>query len=166
MEGHNFQPGDLVVTNFSGYQHWSIVSDRVCKNGQLMLISATKRNGTVKEEPYEVVTQGAYSYKVTGLAFARLPSEVISLARTFENKWNYSLLSANCEHFARYIACGEYKSEQVSNGVSASLFVGTAISLAIEKPKAGMLLLLTALAGVTAVYLSKGESSGEYLYNN
>jgi hypothetical protein len=56
------QTGDVVVTQFGLYQHWSVVSDRLCSLGKNMLISATKRTGTVQEEPWDDVTQGKHTY--------------------------------------------------------------------------------------------------------
>jgi hypothetical protein len=56
------QAGDVVVTQFGIYQHWSLVSDRLCSLGKNMLISATKRTGTVQEESWDDVTQGKHTY--------------------------------------------------------------------------------------------------------
>jgi hypothetical protein len=55
------QAGDVVVTTFGMDQHWSLVSDKFCSLGKNMLISATKRTGTVREEPWDDVTQGKLS---------------------------------------------------------------------------------------------------------
>lgn len=60
MSIQNLNAGDIVVSNFDVYQHWSLVSDSLCEKGLPMLISATKRNGTVQEESWDVVTQGKY----------------------------------------------------------------------------------------------------------
>jgi hypothetical protein len=51
------QAGDVVVTTFGMDPHWSLVSDKFCSLGKNMLISATKRTGTVREEPWDDVTQ-------------------------------------------------------------------------------------------------------------
>ncbi|MCF6441060.1 hypothetical protein L1077_16610 [Pseudoalteromonas luteoviolacea] len=62
MNSQTVQPGDVVVSQFGLYQHWAVVSDMVCSQGKNMLISASKRTGTVKEEPWDTVTQGSHTY--------------------------------------------------------------------------------------------------------
>ncbi len=40
-------PGNVVVTDFGAYQHFSLASDQLSSNGFPKLISATKRTGSV-----------------------------------------------------------------------------------------------------------------------
>ena len=52
------RPGDLIVTSMGSYEHYSIVSDRRCPLGKLMLLSARAETRTVREEPYDDVVRG------------------------------------------------------------------------------------------------------------
>ena len=63
METLNIMPGDVVATDFGVYQHLSVVSNIVDETGKNKLISATKRTGAVKEENWDLVTQGRSTYK-------------------------------------------------------------------------------------------------------
>ena len=91
--------GDVVVTQFDIYQHWSIVSDQCCSLGKNMLISATKRTGTVQEEPWDDVTQGKQTY-ISDVSTEKSIPQVLSDARSQIGSWKYSLTDGNCEHFA------------------------------------------------------------------
>ena len=64
MEEINVKPGDIIVTNYGTYQHWSLVSDRIGADNKLMPISATKRLGTVAEEMWDTVVKGKKTYIV------------------------------------------------------------------------------------------------------
>lgn len=101
MSIQNIKAGDIVVSNFSVYQHWSLVSDSLCGKGLPMLISATKRTGTVQEESWDIVTQGKHTYPAE-ISYDRPVSEVLEHARTQIGKWKYSVTDYNCEHFAKW----------------------------------------------------------------
>ncbi len=103
MKKNDYRPGEVIVTDFLGYQHWSIVSDRKCDDNQYKLISATRRNGTVKEEKFDTVTQGRHSYKVGDIGKPEDFLFLIDRARGWIGQWDYSILSANCEHFVNLI---------------------------------------------------------------
>jgi uncharacterized protein YijF (DUF1287 family) len=45
VEVVKMKAGDVVSTYFGGYQHLSLVSDKIGRDGMLMLISATRRMG-------------------------------------------------------------------------------------------------------------------------
>ena len=134
MSIQNLNPGDIVVSNFGVYQHWSLVSDSLCEKGLPMLISATQRNGTVQEESWEVVTKGKHTYpaKVT---YDRPVPEVLELARSQIGKWKYSLADRNCEHFAKWATGLKMTSTQVVAGTSGAFLGASLVGLCSEKPK-------------------------------
>nr|VVV06047.1 hypothetical protein AW0309160_03531 [Aliivibrio wodanis] len=115
MNSINVQPGDIVATDFGFYEHWSIVTDQICEQGKFMLISATKRNGTVNEEPWDVVTQGKKTV-VSNATPVISVEEMLNKARTQIGKWSYSVTSNNCEHFIKWASGVKVTSEQVVNG--------------------------------------------------
>jgi hypothetical protein len=135
----NFNAGDIVVTDFGVYQHWSLVSDALCKNGLPMLISATKRNGTVQEEPWAVVTQGKHTY------IAKKESQysvmhTLQQARSQIGKWKYSLLDNNCEHFVKWATGLKVSSTQVVAGRSGAVLGFGLVGVFAEKPQFAKLL--------------------------
>ncbi|MDY0208342.1 MAG: lecithin retinol acyltransferase family protein [Pseudomonas sp.] len=149
-------PGDVVVTDFTGYQHWSLVSDKLCEQGKPLLISATKRNGTVREEPWDTVTLGKETY-VADVSYARPISEVLAMARSQIGQWRYSLTSNNCEHFVKWVAGLEVSSKQVVSGVAGALVGATAVGLIAEKPTTAKFLGGALLLGGLAVIASKAS---------
>lgn len=159
MKKHKFQPGDVVVTNFNGYQHWSLVSDSKCTDGEYMLISATKRNGTVREEAFKEVTQGCFTYKADGFNTSSANLFAVSRARAFIGRWKYSVLTGNCEHFVNFIFYGEAKSKQVNNGIAGAMIVGGLVTFTSKNPRIGQLLLLSVLASCLFVYSSRANES-------
>ncbi|MXR68130.1 hypothetical protein GNT65_05505 [Shewanella sp. JBTF-M18] len=134
MDSLLVSPGDVVVTDFGIYQHWSFVSDAVCSKGKPMLISATKRNGTVKEETWDIVTQGKNTY-ITKVQQIKPIYEVLKTARSQIGKWTYSVESKNCEHFVKWASGLEVSSTQVVN-TTAGLIAGAAlVGVVAENPK-------------------------------
>ena len=115
---NSFKPGDVVVTDFGSFQHWSIVTDRKCKQSKPMLISATKRNGTVKEEPWDVVTQGKNTY-VADVTYTKPLLNILKDARSQIDIWKYSIFNDNCEHFVNSVIGLNISSTQIK-----ALFVG------------------------------------------
>lgn len=150
------KPGDVVVTNFTGYQHWSLVSDKLCELGRPLLISATKRNGTVSEEPWDTVTQGKETY-VADVSYARPVSEVLAMARAQIGQWKYSVTLNNCEHFVKWVAGLEVSSKQVVAGVTGAVAGVTAVGLIAEKPTVAKFLGGAVLLGGLAVLASKAN---------
>lgn len=147
-------PGDVVVTNFTGYQHWSLVSDKFCDQGKPLLISATKRNGTVCEEPWDTVTHGKETY-VADVSYARPVSEVLAIARSQVGQWRYSVTSSNCEHFIKWVAGLEVSSKQVISGVAGAVIGATAVGLIAERPTTAKFLGGALMLGGLAVIASK-----------
>lgn len=148
------KPGDVVVSDFGVYQHWSLVSDTTCTNGNPMLISATKRNGTVKEEPWDIVTQGKHTY-VADIKYDKPIAEVLSKARTQIEFWNYSVSSKNCEHFVKWVTDLKVSSTQVVAGATGAAVGATLVGLCSENPKMTKFLGWSVLLGGLAVLGSK-----------
>lgn len=127
------KPGDVVVTDFGVYQHWSIVTDKLCELGLPMLISATKRNHTVKEEPWNVVTQGRDTY-VVEMDFSKPVSDVLRDARSRIEAWPYSVTTGNCEHFVKWAANLEIKSTQVVAAAAGAIAGVVLVGIFAKKP--------------------------------
>ena len=153
---HNFQPGDVVVSNFAGYQHWSIVSDRKCNKNNYMLISANRRSGTVSEESFEVVTQNSQTFKVSGFEGIKNNS-LIGRARACVGKWKYSFIKANCEHFVFFILTGNANSEQVNNGLAGGFGALLGVAITSKKLHVSQLILILGLAGYISVFATRAK---------
>lgn len=146
--------GDVVVTQFGFYQHWSLVSDRICPLGKNMLISATKRTGTVQEEPWDEVTQGKHTY-VAVTNTDKSISQILSDARSQIGKWVYSVTDKNCEHFVKWTSGLQVSSTQVKAGMSGAIAGGVAVAALAENPKAIKILGGAALIAGLAVLATK-----------
>lgn len=158
------KPGDVVVSQFGPYQHWSIVSDKMCSMGKYMLISATKRTGTVAEETWDTVTQGKTTY-VANITSNKPIISILADARSQIGKWAYSVSSKNCEHFAKWSSGLEFSSTQVKAGVGGAVTGAAAIALLAENPNAikilsGAIVLagIAVLAAKTTDKYAKGVS--------
>ena len=155
------QAGDVVVTQFGLYQHWSLVSDRFCSLGKNMLISATKRTGTVQEESWDEVTQGKHTYVVVSNSDKSI-AQILSDARSQIGKWTYAVADNNCEHFVKWSSGLKVSSTQVKAGVSGAVLGGIAVAALAENPKAMKILGGAALVAGIAVLASKAlEDKGE-----
>lgn len=138
-------PGDIVITNFGFYQHWSIVTDRICSKGYPMLISATKRNETVKEEEWDVVTQGCYTYILDYECSIPL-QDILQRARSQIGVWGYEVANRNCEHFAKWATDQKVSSAQVVSAIGGAAVGAGLVKLISEQPNA-----LKYLGGALAV---------------
>lgn len=128
------QVGDVVVTTFGMYQHWSLVSDRFCSLGKNMLISATKRTGTVREEPWDDVTQGKHTY--IAVTHSEKPTlQILSDARSQIGNWVYSVTDNNCEHFAKWSSGLKVSSSQVKAGIGGAAIGAIAVAALADNPK-------------------------------
>ncbi len=157
------QAGDVVVTQFGIYQHWSLVSDRFCSLGKNMLISATKRTGTVQEEPWDDVTQGKHTYVAISNTEKSIP-QILSDARSQIGSWAYSLTDNNCEHFVKWSSGLKVSSSQVTAGVGGLAVGGLAVAVLAENPKAIKIVGGAVLLGGLAVMISKAvEKKGEVI---
>mgnify|MGYP000008766014 CR=1 FL=1 len=113
----------VVIVYMGLYQHWALLSDRT-RDGKPMLISNTRRNGTVKEESWDQVV-GNRQFKVHYIQINTSPSLILARARNCINRVKYDLLQYNCEHFVREVITGVAKSTQVKQALAVgSLTVG------------------------------------------
>ena len=148
------QAGDVVVTQFGVYQHWSLVSDRLCSLGKNMLISATKRTGTVQEEPWDDVTEGKHTYVAVSNT-NKSTSQILSDARSQIGNWVYSAKDNNCEHFVKWSSGLKVSSSQVNAGIGGAAVGAVAVAALAENPKAMKIVGGAVLLGGLAVMLSK-----------
>ena len=166
MKKNDYRPGEVIVTDFLGYQHWSIVSDRKCDDNQYKLISATRRNGTVKEEKFDTVTQGRHSYKVGDIGKPEDFLFLIDRARGWIGQWDYSILSANCEHFVNLIRLDKAKSRQLENTLLCSAITLMLVSASSKKISVSSMLCLLVISGGIAVYASRGQPAASNSLNH
>lgn len=158
-------PGSVVVSNFTGYQHWSLVTDRICNKGNYMLISATKRNGTVKEEPWDVVTKGSHTY-VAHIESSRPVVEILDRARSQIGKWNYAVTDNNCEHFVKWATGLKVSSTQIKAGVAGAAAGAAMIGMASKEPKLWKFLAGSLFIGGIAVAATKPKPAQHTLEKN
>ncbi|OZG70872.1 hypothetical protein BTA51_23840 [Hahella sp. CCB-MM4] len=102
----------IVIVYMGLYQHWALVSDRQ-HSGKPMLISNTRRNGTVREEPWDTVV-GNRPYKVFPAMTHEPVHTIVARARKAIGSVRYDLLDYNCEHFVKEVVTGVAKSSQSS----------------------------------------------------
>lgn len=152
MENLEVKPGDVIATDMGGYQHWSLVSDRRCDAGKPMLISATKRTGTVQEEAWDTVT-GSKASVVVALEMKLTPVAVLRAAREQIGTWQYSVMTRNCEHFVTHVTGHQVSSTQVTAGVGGALVGAALVASFAENPNAIKLLAGAALIAGVAVYV-------------
>lgn len=148
------KPGDVVVSNFDGYQHYAIASDTRGPGGKLNLISATSRKKTVKEEPWDTVTQGRHTY-VASCNCQFSPDEIAQRAKSKTDKWNYSLLTNNCEHFVSWATSGHTSSTQVKGAVAGGFMGLGLIHLLSDNPTTGEKIFGSLLGAFFGVQMSK-----------
>lgn len=148
------KPGDIVVTNFGLYQHWSLVTDQVCSQGLPMLISATKRNGTVREESWHSVTEGKETY-VADIKFSTLIYQVLDDARSQIGNWSYSVTERNCEHFIKWATGLEVSSNQVNAGVGGAVVGVALVGIVAKNPNAAKFLGTAFLVAGLAIAAAK-----------
>lgn len=158
MQTEVVNAGDIVVSDFGHYQHWSIVSDAICAKGLPRLISATKRNGTVRVEDWDTVTNGCSKYRAK-INYDRPVYEVLEMARSQIDSWKYSITEKNCEHFAKWATGLHVSSTQVKAGVTGAILGAGIVGLAAENPKMAKLLGGAVLLGGLAVWASKAPRS-------
>jgi len=148
------RPGDAVITDMGLYQHHSVVTDRIGPDNMPMLISASNRTGTVREECWSTVTGGRHTY--TSSRLAAIPrEEVLARARSQEGKWRYGMVTDNCEQFANWSRGLGKHSKQVASTATGALLGVAVVSTASEKPTAGALFvgaLLGAALGLAATF--------------
>ncbi|WP_240001216.1 lecithin retinol acyltransferase family protein [Photobacterium kishitanii] len=152
----NVKPGDIVVSDFDLYEHYSVVSDKISTDGKPFLISATKRNGTVKEEPWDIATQEKYTYlsdKQSNLSVA----EILSNARSQIGKWRYSLIDSNCEHFSNWCLGLKVSSTQIVGASVGAVGGALLVKCCVEDPKPLDYLFGVVTLGFLGVSCSKAQ---------
>jgi hypothetical protein len=154
------KPGDIIATQFGIYQHWSVVSDQLCSLGKNMLISATKRTGTVQVEAWDTVVQGKHTYVVKTNSEKAI-TQILADARSQIGIWIYSVTDKNCEHFAKWSSGLKFSSVQVNAGVGGAAAGATAVAILAENPNAlkilGGAVLIAGIAVLAAKALEKKE---------
>lgn len=161
MSIKNLKAGDIVVSDFGVYQHWSLVSDSLCANGLPMLISATRRSGTVLEESWDVVTQGKHTYQAE-VTYDRPVPKVLELARSQIGQWQYSLTERNCEHFTKWATGLKISSTQVVAGTTGAILGAGLVGLYSEEPKLVKFLGGALALGSLAVLATKAAEKNRY----
>lgn len=166
----SLKPGEQIVIKMGVYEHQAIVSDRRCPLGKPMLISATTRTGTVQEEPYDTVVNGrraGYAPQQSTLSvdqvLALSVDQVLARARSKIGKWDYNILSQNCEHFANWARGLRMSSPQVKGAILGAASFAVATELISETPSLGKRMLSLAiggLIGLTYTQVLKGPASG------
>ena len=154
-----YLPGQMLVTDFGGYQHYSLVSDRFCSDGKPMLISATSRNGTVLEEQFDIVTGGKPTY-ATGQA-PYCPHRVLDHARSMIGRWEYDVLNNNCEHFANWATGHGKVSMQVRFGLAGTCTAMVIVALTSKKPEFAKYALAVTGLTVLAIWCARAEKTVE-----
>ncbi|SOH92720.1 Lecithin retinol acyltransferase [Monaibacterium marinum] len=105
---------------------------------------------TVTEEPYHNVVRG----RPTCLApqQSSLPTNtILKRARSKLGKWQYQLLSANCEHFTNWATGLNVSSRQVKSTLSGAAIAGVATAVFVKEPSFKMLLTMTVIGGLTGL---------------
>ena len=105
------------------YDHYAVVSDKY-DNGKPMLISLSARQGTVCEEAWDYCA-GNRKVVLSSVQGDLHPHQVVERARSKLGEIKYSLLSRNCEHFARWAHDLKVESKQVQE----ALFITGVISV-------------------------------------
>ena len=123
---HRLRPGDLIKTSKGLFWHFSIVSNRRCTRGKLMLISARKETGTVCEEPYDGVVGGRMTVHARHQS-ALPPYKILRRARSQIGEWRYDCVTQNCENFANWAYGLEARSTQAEGVVTGIALFLTAV---------------------------------------
>jgi len=118
-----YSTGAIVKVLMGAYGHYAVVSDRY-DNGKPMLISLSARQGTVCEEAWDYCA-GNRKVVLSSVQGDLHPHQVVERARSKLGGIKYSLLSRNCEHFARWTHDLKVESKQVQ----VALFITGAISI-------------------------------------
>ncbi|KAM3919426.1 phospholipase A and acyltransferase 4-like isoform 1-T2 [Leptodactylus fuscus] len=125
LEGSPPKPGDLIEFIRPLYQHWGVfvgdgkVVHLTDQDGWSSLSSAFGNTAMVREDPIERVADGCI-YRVNNKYDARRPPypprKIVNAARReVGKKKNYSVTSANCEHFVTELRYGDSFCDQVDN---------------------------------------------------
>ncbi|XP_069824414.1 phospholipase A and acyltransferase 4-like [Dendropsophus ebraccatus] len=143
LEGPSPQPGDLIEFIRTLYQHWGIyvgkgnVVHLTDQEGFSSLSSAFGGIAVVREDPIEIVAAGCI-YRVNNKYDKKRspypPEKIVNAARREVGKrMNYSVTSANCEHFVTELRYNKAFCDQVDNAktyaVGGLATVGAAVAV-------------------------------------
>ena len=149
-----FNPGDVLAISCGIYTHYTIISDQYGPDAKPMLISASNRTGTVREEIWSnVITNEKIKHHPKPRSVSA--ETVLKRARSQAGSWSYNLLNRNCEHFVNWCTGLGLNSKQIKWGAGlglstalliyafsndhrvlkagAGLIVGTATGVALSK---------------------------------
>uniref|UniRef100_A0A8C5R5R8 LRAT domain-containing protein n=1 Tax=Leptobrachium leishanense TaxID=445787 RepID=A0A8C5R5R8_9ANUR len=132
------KPGDLIEFIRPFYQHWGIyvgdgyVVHLTDQEGWSSFSSAFGGTAVVRKDRLENVANGC-SYRVNNKYDQKMipypPEEVIKAALDLVGQtMNYSVTSANCEHFATELRYGRCISEQVVQAATYAAVGGAALA--------------------------------------
>ena len=139
-----YRAGQVIKIGWYGYCHYAVVSDRRHAD-KPMLISHSRRTGTVEEEPWDAVVQGK-RVRASRLRSGLEHSEVVRRARSQVGERRYHLLKDNCEHFARESLGLPPKSRQLQGAAASGLTVlVVALRLARLHPALGLTATVAAI---------------------
>lgn len=122
-----YSPGAMVKVLMGGYDHYAIVSERIL-NGLPMLISLSRRTGTVVEEAWEACAGGRKVVLSDDQGNLR-PWQVLANARSRVGQIRWDFPRVTCEHFARWAHGLKVESKQVRNGLIIIGIIGALILL-------------------------------------
>lgn len=145
-----FNPGDIISLNCITYNHYAVISDRMGPDFKPMLISASSRTGTVREEVWSNVIANEKIKRHPRPHFIE-PNLVLANARSQIGRWTYHLANRNCEHFVNWCSGLGLKSRQVKWGASLGVAATLATFFLTEDKRAlktGAGLLVGTSAGV------------------
>lgn len=148
------EPGSILALDCGYFTHFAFISDRIGADGYPMLIGASDRTGTVKEEMWSDIV-GRSSFEIIENPGELSIVEVLRHARNQIGNWPYSLLKNNCEHFVNWASGLPKESKQVSSGVVSGIAIATATYALAEESKGLKALAGLALGAYIGVQLAK-----------
>ncbi|WP_370293619.1 lecithin retinol acyltransferase family protein [Thalassolituus sp.] len=148
------EPGDVIVVDCGAFDHFALASDTYCASGKPMLIGASQRTGTVKEEAWGTVV-GNNRYKIVKAANRQSAEDTLQRAKSRINSWSYNLAFRNCEHFVNWARHLEPESKQVLAAGTAGTIAGVATQLMCESPKLWKTALGIGVGALIGVQLAK-----------
>lgn len=138
-------PGSIVAINCGSFTHYALVSDTLGYDGFPKLIGASNRTRTVREESWTNIIAGQ-AYKVIDNPGHLSVYQVLSRARSAIDKWKYSVLDNNCEHFVNWASGLPKSSKQVAAGAGCGIALG-GLAYAMSKNNRGWKSLVAAAIG-------------------
>lgn len=128
LEGPEPKPGDLIEFIRTLYQHWGVYVGRgkvvhlTDQDGCSSLSSAFGGTAVVREESLEIAAAGCI-YRVNNKYDRKRepypPEKIVNAARReVGKKKDYSVTSANCEHFVTELRYGDCYSDQVDDAMT------------------------------------------------